>query len=83
MGATASTGVVMAESTLPAEAASAPTDLELRYTLPAGTGRFGHAVTRRMESEAGNGLAGSFGDRLAFWPGAPASVRLIGAEPTV
>lgn len=62
-GPVASSTVVMARTDVPLQAAEAPTDLELRYTLPAGQGRLGLAVTHRVED--GTTVAG-LGYRMRF-----------------
>lgn len=63
VGPVASSGVVMAQSALPLDPAAAPTDLEFRYTVPAGAGRVGLAVTHRVED--GTTVAG-LGYRMRF-----------------
>jgi len=59
-------GVVMEDASVDLDPARAPTDLELRYSLPAGPGQVGLALTRRLDDAADDGFVAGLGYRIVF-----------------
>jgi len=59
-------GVVMQDASIDLDPARAPTDLELRYSLPAGPGQVGLALTRRLDEPADDGFVAGLGYRIVF-----------------
>ena len=65
-GGAATQGVVLSDVSIGLEEAAAPTDLELRYNLPAGPGQLGVALTQRIDDVAGDSLVAGIGFSMMF-----------------